>query len=109
MNQRQVEESDWKKFRKIASELRERYLERVNREIAAIFSNHEGTPTDQFWDVEGRIQKEARIVRDCLDDHRRSSMVMKMLVMQGHGMLADKDLDGFSEELSERLKNSKDL
>jgi hypothetical protein len=47
-------ESDWKTFRKIVPELRERYLTEKNKEIVAIFMDEGRTPTERFWDARER-------------------------------------------------------
>ena len=42
-------ESDWKTFRKIVPELRERYLRNVNPELKALLQNPKLSPTEQCW------------------------------------------------------------
>ena len=96
-------ESDWKTFRKMVPELRERYLSRCNPELLAILRDESLTPTEQFWNVEERIGKEVKILRSCLDGHSRSKMVDYMTVMYLQGMLTDDDLQGFTEELRDRV------
>jgi len=44
------------------------------QEIAAILTDEEKPPADRFWDVEEKIKEEAKILRDCLDPHSRSTM-----------------------------------
>ncbi len=64
------------------------------------------TPTEQFWDTLERMQKEKRILQDCLDRHSRSNMFMSMMLMLRYGML-EEDLEGFSEELQDDLSRSR--
>ena len=45
-------ESDWKTFRKMLPELRERYLAEKNKEIVSIFMDEGRTPTERFWEPE---------------------------------------------------------
>lgn len=85
-------------------ELRERYLAKVDAELLTMLQQQESTPTERFWEVEERIRKEAKILRNCLDGHSRSKQVMFMAVMYGHGMLVDDDLESFSDELAERIR-----
>lgn len=49
------------------------------------------------------MEKEANVLRRCLDGHTRSKMELFMIEMIGHGMLKEEDLAGFSEELHERI------
>lgn len=98
-------EPDWKAFRAMVPELRERHLEKVNAELAALLKKEGSTPTERFWAIEERIGQEAKILRQCLDGHSRSQMTLFMALMLRHGMLADADLQSFSPELAGRLRN----
>ena len=97
-------ESDWKTFRKIVPELRERYLTEKNKEIVAIFMDEGRTPTERFWDARERIEKERKILESGLDGHSRSSMEWYMHLMYRHGMMSGSDLENFSEELRNDIK-----
>ena len=103
---RKPKESDWKAFRAIVPDLRERYLREKNQEITAILTDRERTPTQQFWDAYEKIREERKTLRACLDDLRRSTMELQMMLMYRTGMLTDSDLEGFSPELRERIKNA---
>lgn len=96
-------ESDWKTFRKQVPRWRERYLERQNRQIAAIFTDKQKTPTEQFWTAEEQIKQVARTLVVCLDGHSRSSMVMFLFKMYQNKMIGDEDLEQFSTELRSRI------
>ncbi len=96
-------ESDWKRFRKIAPELRERYLEKKNKELLQILIDSGKTPTEQFWDTFEEMKKEKRILEECLDGHSRSNQFFFMVSMCNYGMMKEEDLDGFSEELKSSL------
>ncbi|MCH8961757.1 MAG: hypothetical protein IH820_10680 [Bacteroidetes bacterium] len=102
-------ESDWKTFRKIVPDLRERYLREKNEEIIHLLSEKGRTPTERFWAAEERLEKEARILIDCLDGHSRSKMKGYMFLMVRHGMLNDSDLENFSEDLREDIKRSAEI
>jgi len=97
-------ESDWKHFRALVPDLLERYLEKRNAELIDLLQDDSRTPTERFQAVEERTREEAKILSQCLDGHSRSNMVMAMVAMRGHGMLADDDLEGFSEELREQIR-----
>ena len=96
-------ESDWKAFRDIVPDLRERYLHRRNAELVALLGDDSLSPTEQFWNVEERTREIAKILRACLDDHSRSRMFGYMVLMHGHDMLTDLDLERFSQELREKI------
>ncbi|EDY82831.1 hypothetical protein VDG1235_2454 [Verrucomicrobiia bacterium DG1235] len=100
---REHNESDWKRFGKIVPELRERYLEKKNKELLKSLSDAGKTPTEQFWDTFEKMKKEKKILEDCLDGHSRSKQFFYMVSMCSYGMMRKEDLDGFSEELKSSL------
>ncbi|HEY5550304.1 MAG TPA: hypothetical protein VIK52_00340 [Opitutaceae bacterium] len=96
-------ESDWKKFSAMIPMLRERYLAAVNAKAAMILTDPRRSETERFWDAMELMEKEAKVLRRCLDGHSRSKMEFFMLDMIAHGMLKQEDLAGFGEELRGRL------
>jgi len=102
MKHDQPSESDWKKFRMIVPELRERYLRKRNSEIIVILRDESSTPTNIFWTASERIEEIGRILRSCLDGHTRSTMMNYLMIMCRHQMLTEEDLGGFSEEVRGR-------
>ena len=100
----QPKESDWKAFKKLVPVLRERYLDERRSSFVSILNDENLTATEQFWNLEERIEKEANILRACLDGHSRSSMARYMFLMYRHQMLNDGDLETFSEELADRVR-----
>lgn len=99
-------ESDWQTMRKRIPEWRENYLAKKNGEIAAALLAENKTPTERFWDAKDKMDKEARILRDCLDGHSRSSMQRDLCLMYRYGLIGDADLEGFSEGLRESVMAS---
>jgi hypothetical protein len=99
-------ESDWKTFRRRVPEWRERYLKIKNKEIIAVLTDEHKTPTEQFWGTMERMEKEAQILVDCLDDHSRSKMHWSLLLMHRHGLIQDADLEEFSDDLREQIMAS---
>jgi hypothetical protein len=89
-----MQESDWKVFRRMIPELRERYLHRQNEALVAVLTAHGKTETERFWSAEERVKKEARVLHDCLDDHRRSRLFETLMLMRRYGMLSDERIQG---------------
>lgn len=98
-------ERDWKTFRKMVPNLRERYLKGKNIEIKKLLDAKNKNETERFWDARNRIEKERKILVDCLDGHSRSNMFFHMILMYRHGMLKEEDLDEFSDELKNQIIN----
>lgn len=97
-------ESDWKRFRKIVPDLRERYLEEKNANFVKSLTSFKKTPTERFWDTLEMMEKEERILVECLDGHSRSKQFFYMALMCRYGMLKKEDLEGFSEELRQDME-----
>jgi len=51
------------------------------------------------------MPKESKILRDCLDGFSRSNMVLHMALIKKYKMINEEDIEEFSEELQELLKN----
>ena len=96
-------ETDWKKFQAIVPSLRERYIAEQNRRLVILLSSSNKTETERFWAAQKFIEKQARILCDCLDGHSRSKMFLAMLSMKSVGMLKSEDLADFSDELKRRV------
>jgi hypothetical protein len=90
---------DWKIFREMSPELRERYLAEQNQTLVTLLSDEKRTPTEQFWDTFDAMEKQGKILRDCLDGYSKSNMDMHILLMLRHGLMKEEDLEPFSDEL----------
>jgi len=51
---------DWKTFREMLADLRERYLAGRNQTFITLLNSDERTPTEQFWDTLDAKKKEAK-------------------------------------------------
>jgi hypothetical protein len=96
-------ESDWKQFRDMVPKLRERYLAEKNVRFAAILTDPKRSETERFWDTFHQMERERKVLRECLDGHSRSSMWLFMLAMIRVGMLKKEDIGIFSEQLQKEL------
>ncbi len=98
-------ESDWKKFRNSLDKWRELYLKRKNDEIRTILEDNNLNETEKFWDIVEFQKSESKKLRDCLDGFSRSNMSLHMALMKKYKMICKEDIEEFSEELQEYLKN----
>lgn len=99
----QVNEQDWKLFRKKLPLWQEVYLDRLNQEYIQLLSGA-GSASEKFWELEKRIRRDQNSV-GVVADMRRSRMYSNLLSLLGNEIIREDDLDGFSEELSETLKD----
>ena len=89
-----IKEADWRLFRSRLPIWQEAYMERLNREYIALLSGT-GSASEKFWELERRMR----------EDKRRGGVVMRMSRsdMELNGVISIAELDGFSEELREKL------
>ena len=96
-----VKEADWRLFKSRLPIWQEAYMERLNREYIALLSGT-GSASEKFWELERRMR----------EDKRRGGVVMRMsrgnmdlnlLSLLSDGVISIAELDGFSEELREKL------
>jgi hypothetical protein len=98
-------ESDWKRFRNSLDKWRERYLQRKNGEIQAILQNQNSSETEKFWKIFDFQKRESKKLRDCLDGNSRFNMILDIALMKKYEMIFEEDIEGFSTELQEFLRN----
>ena len=101
-------ESDWRKFREMVPKLRERYLADRNARILALLTNPTKDETERFWDAMEQMEREAKVLRQCLDGHSRSKMFFYMLRMIRAGMMTKEDIEVFSERLQREVSHAFD-
>ena len=96
-----VKEADWRLFRSRLPIWQEAYMERLNREYITLLSET-GSASEKFWELERRMREDKRrggvVMR-----MSRSNMELNLLSLLSDGVISTADLDGFSEELREKL------
>lgn len=97
-------ESDWKVYRKSVHLWRDRYLETKNEEIAAVLLDGTRSSTERFWEAKEKLERQARVLVECLDDHSRSKMLLHLVLMLRHQMIEEADLEDFSQELRDAVR-----
>ena len=99
--QGQVNESDWKLFRKKLPEWQENYMNRLNKEYAAILAGS-GNASDKFWELEKRINEDKDDV-GVSARMSRSNMHGNILSLLEEGAITLADLQDFSDDLKDRM------
>ena len=49
------------------------------------------------------MEREAKVLRRCLDGHSRSKMWLYVMTMIRAGMMREEDIDGFSDDLKSSI------
>ena len=101
--QSNVNEKDWKLFRSRLAVWQESYMEKLVEEYKALLNGDEQA-SDKFWALWKRMQQDKRSPGVLVENIRRSTMRMNLLLLLRDDIITIHDLDGFSEELQEDLK-----
>ena len=97
----QVNESDWKLFRSRLPVWQERHMEGLIRDYASLLAGS-GAASDKFWTLEKRIRKD-RQHTGVVAQMSRSYMYTNLVDLLQEDVITLDDLDGFSDDLRERL------
>lgn len=91
-------------MRKMHDELLERLADRINRRSREILAAEGGRAIDLYRKLYGHIEASDRVIAECFDDWRRSTLIYRVLSLRRHGLLTDGDLDRLSEEGRETIR-----
>lgn len=97
----QVNESDWRVFRQKLPEWQESHMETLLQEYAALIAGP-GAASDKFWALEKRIKADKRQT-GVVAQMSRSNMYLNIINLLAEGAITLQDLDGFSDELREKM------
>ena len=98
----EVNESDWKLFRKKLPEWQEAYMGRLVQEYAAIIAGPDKS-SKKFWELEERINSYKKHV-GVVARMSRSNMYHNLLALLSEGAISIEDLNDFSDDLKDMLK-----
>lgn len=97
MSQR-VSERDWKYIRSVSDELLEKLCERINKESTAILNDSSRSAHQKYQALYKHIKDSDDIVAECFDDHRRSTLLIRLIAMQHYNVLTPQHLESLSSE-----------
>ena len=97
-----VNEKDWKLFRSRLPGWQETCMERIIEEYRELLGSEEQA-SNKFWALDERIKRDKRNPGVRLHDVKRSNMDIHLLQLLRYEVIRLEDLDGFSEELREKL------
>ena len=93
--------SDWKLFRTRIAEWQEAYMERLTKEYIQLLSGSEKA-SDKFWKLEERIKKD-RKHPGVIIELSKGNMLYDVVALINYGVITVEDLDGFSDDLKEKV------
>ncbi len=94
-------ESDWKLFRTRLPIWQENHMEKLNQKYIALLMGS-GSAADKFWELNKRMQEDKRSI-GVVARMSRNNMELNILHLLCDGVITLADLDGFSEELREKM------
>lgn len=96
-------EKDWKLFRKMLPDWQERYMERLNQSYAELL-NSDMQASEKFWMLERKIRQDKRCSGVIVSEMSRSRFLDIMFQLMNDGVIREQDLQDFSEELRDSVK-----
>lgn len=104
-----IPERDWKYMKKVQEDLLAILCEQINAQAMDILKSKANSERERYGRLYRHVQDSDDIVADCFDDWRRSTLLMKLVALQRHGLLTSDHMQHFSEETQKRLKALKGL
>jgi len=94
---RQIPESDWKKWRKLSAEALQRYCAKVLAK-AATFADGEAAPHDRYLALWKYMKKTDAKIGNAFDNPRRSQAFLQIAAAVSAGVVTRAELGVFSDE-----------
>ena len=102
MNIYEPSKADWKLFRERLPEWQEKYRARLCDEYAAILTGKD-RGSEAFWTIDKRIREDKKRP-GVMAEVKRSEMPWIILGLLQDDAITMDDLDGFSDDLKDRMK-----
>ncbi len=99
----EISKTDWKLFREKVPIWQERYMEQLTKEYINLLSSP-GYASAHFWELEKRIKKDRKHPGVILE-MRKSNAVWDIIVFLREDIISWEDLNGFSQELIDVIKD----
>lgn len=92
-----LQEKDWKYMRSIHDELLHALCSRINDGAVQRATRSSGNPHERYLELYAYVKESDKLVAECFDDWRRSTLPLTILVLRSHGLLSDAHVEHFSE------------
>ena len=97
-----VNEKDWKLYKKILPEWQEAYMDKLLEEYKVIL-NTQAHPSEKFWTLDKRIHDDKRKCGVIVKRMSRSTMEETILTLIHEGAITTEDINEFSEEFKKNI------
>ena len=93
---------DWALFREKVADWQEAYMDKLNKEYIDLLTG-DGRPSEKFWALEERIRNDKKDTGVQLR-MSRSNCIYNIASLLNEGAITMEDLEGFSDELKEKVR-----
>ena len=97
-----VDEQDWRLFKKCLPFWQENYIKRLNQEYIQLLSGG-GEASEKFWLLGRKIREDKKSV-GVIAEVTRKKMETNMIALIRENVIGWDDLEGFSEKLIKRIE-----
>ena len=104
-----MSERDWKYMKKIKADLLASLCERINKKSIAILQEKAGSEYERYLKHYKNVQDSDRIIAECFNDWRRSTLLMKLATLQRHALISQEQLEQLSEDSQRKLAALREL
>ena len=102
-------ERDWKYMKGIKDHLLAVLCQQINKKSIAILNENKGSEYERYLRNFKHIQNSDRIISECFDDWRRSSLIQKLIALQYYDLLTNEQAEQLSDETQLKLNVFKKL
>ena len=99
----ELSKNDWKLFRERLPGWQERYMDKLTREYAEFLTDDSRQPSERFWALNKRIREDRR-KPGVQPELRKQKVVFDVANLNADGAVSLDELDGFSEELQNMVR-----
>jgi len=99
-----INEPDWKVFRKLRDLALERYCQRVLREVQLTVDKTGGSYHDRYLKLWELLRNRDKTIAVASNDPRRSQAIIQLLNIVAEDLLTHEELNQFSEDTRERIE-----
>ena len=91
-----IPESDWKVFRELREVALQRFCSRIFETLDRMRQNESGTYHERYIELYGWLHDRNGEMAEAFDDLRRSTMLLRLSVIDSLGLLEPEELERFT-------------
>ena len=96
--QRHIKESDWKLLSQLRTIALDRFCQRILSEIEGINTNDTKSHHERYLEIYQVIERRDKEIAQIFNDHRRSTALNELALIQSRGLLSTEEYLRFSQE-----------